>query len=80
MKDLDTNENFGALDLTTKYALVFECMEQKVFFPGEMIVSVSERSPICTGYYPYYIPRMSKFKRDLQQKKVEKKKQEITEE
>jgi hypothetical protein len=54
-------------------------MEQKVFFPGEMIVSVSERSPICTGYYPYYTPRISKFKRDMQQKKVEKKKQEQTE-
>lgn len=55
-------------------------MEQKIFFPGEIIVSVSERSPICTGYYPYYIPRLTKFKRELQQKKVEKKRQDITEE
>lgn len=45
--------------------LVFEHMEQRVFFPGELIMSVSQRSPICTGYYEFYKPRLTKFQQDL---------------
>jgi hypothetical protein len=37
-------------------------------------MSVSQRSPICTDYFPFYQNRMSKFKKQATLKSVSKKK------
>jgi len=51
--------------MNTKYYLTYEAIEEKVFFPGEMIQSVHQRSPLCKAYYEYYKDRVSKFKKDI---------------
>jgi len=61
LKDLETNASFAVLSNVTKYMLVYEHLEQHVYFPGEIIMSVSQRSPICKGYYEFYKNRPTKF-------------------
>jgi hypothetical protein len=54
--------------------LVFEHLEQHIYFPGEIIMSVSQRSPICKGYYTFFENRPTQFQQELENRKLDTKK------
>ena len=78
LQKLEQNKYFQSLSTLTKYYLVYESLEERVFFPGELIMSVHQRSPLCVDYQDYYKPLVSKFKREIDQKVVSKDKGEST--
>ena len=51
--------------MLTKYHIVYESLESKVFYPGQLIMSVHPRSPLCTEYLDYYKDGTSKFRREI---------------
>ena len=54
--------------MITKYHLVYESIELKLYFPGQLIMSVHERSPLCAEYEEYYRSGTSKFRREIDNK------------
>lgn len=54
--------------MVTKYHLVYECLELKIFYPGQLIMSVHERSPLCTETQEYYKDGRSKFRKEIDSK------------
>ena len=54
--------------MLTKYHIVYESLESKVFYPGQLIMSVHPRSPLCTEYLDYYKDGTSKFRREIDNK------------
>ena len=47
---------------------MYESLEMKVFFPGQLIMSVHPRSPLCTEYAEFYKDGTSKFRREIDNK------------
>jgi hypothetical protein len=47
LQKLEQNKYFNRFNMATKYHLVYESLELKVFFPGQLIMSVNQRSPLC---------------------------------
>ena len=62
IQKLEQNRGFSQLDLLTKYSLVYEALEEQTFYPGELIMSVHQRSPLCMEYIDFYKDRMSAFR------------------
>ena len=62
---------FGCLNTQTKYHMVYEALQTRLFFPGELIAPIAKRSVLNKGYEEFYRDRTSKFKREIDQKKVE---------
>lgn len=54
--------------MVTKYHLVYESLELKLFYPGQLIMSVHPRSPLCTEYAEFYKDGTSKFRREIDNK------------
>lgn len=52
----------------TKYSLVYEALELKIYFPGQLIMSVHQRSPLCALYQEFYKGGTSKFRREIDNK------------
>ena len=65
MSKLQQNEYFSRLNILTKFHLVFEDLELKMFFPGQLIMSVHRRSPLCREYHDFYKQGASKFRKDI---------------
>ena len=72
LQKLEQNKYFRSLNTLTKYYLVYEALEEKIFFPGEQIMSIHQRSPLCADFIDFYKPCVSKFKRDIDSKMVTK--------
>ena len=68
LKKLEQNKYFKQLNLITKYHFVFETIELKNFFPGQLIMSVHQRSPLCVEYAEIYKDGTSKFRREIDNK------------
>ena len=57
------------MNTVTKFHLVYECLELKVFYPGQLIMSVHQRSPLCTEFAEVvYKDGTSKFRREIDNK------------
>lgn len=54
--------------MATKYHIVYESLELKVFYPGQLIMSVNQRSPLCNEYNDYYQDGPSKFRKEIDSK------------
>ena len=54
--------------MVTKYNLVYENLELKMFFPGQLIMSVHQRSPLSPEFEHLYKDGTSKFRRDIDNK------------
>ena len=55
--------------MLTKYHLVFESIESRMFFPGQLIMSVHERSPLCLQSQQFYKQDgQSKFRKEIDMK------------
>ena len=68
LQKLEQNAYFASLHTVTKYHLVYESLELKMYFPGQLIMSVHERSPLCREFQEYYRPGPSKFRREIDAK------------
>ena len=44
---------------------MFEDLELKMFFPGQLIMSVHKRSPLCKEYLEFYKFGVNKFRKDI---------------
>ena len=65
LQKLEQNNYFNKLNLQTKYHLVYESIELRVFYPGQLIMSVHERSPLCLEYEEFYKTGTSKFRKEI---------------
>ena len=65
MQKLEQNDYFHRLNILTKFHLVFEDLELKMFFPGQLIMSVHRRSPLCKEYMDFYKFGNNKFRKDV---------------
>ena len=65
LQKLDQNLYFRRLNTTTKYHLVYENLDMKSYFPGQMIMSVHQRSPLCEDFAEMYKDGTSKFRREI---------------
>ena len=72
LQKLEQNKYFKALETLTKYYIVYELLHEKVYFPGELIMSVHSRSPLCADYLDYYKPVTTSFRREIDQRIVSK--------
>ena len=68
LNKLEQNDYFSCLDLVTKYHLVFETLDLKIYYPGQLIMSIHERSPLCQETCEYYKDGTSKFKKEIDSK------------
>ena len=71
MNKLEQNCYFKCLNVITKYHLVYESLELKIFYPGQLIMSVHERSPLYRSPDPefeYYRDGISKFRKEIDNK------------
>lgn len=57
MLKLEQNKYFNKLNMVTKYHLIYECLELKVFFPGQLIMSTHPRSVLCHDFHEIYNER-----------------------
>jgi len=58
--------------MVTKYHLVYENLELKMFYPGQLIMSIHQRSPLCVEYQEFYKDGTSRFRRDIDNRAVGK--------
>ena len=58
--------------MITKYHLVYESLELKIFYPGQLIMSIHKRSPLCVEYQEFYKDGTSKFRREIDNRIVGK--------
>ena len=65
LQKLEQNNYFNKLNPQTKYHLVYESIELRVFYPGQLIMSVHERSPLCLEYEEFYKNGTSKFRKEI---------------
>ena len=79
LQKLEQNKYFRQLNLLTKYHLVFESLELKVYFPGQLIMSVHQRSPLCVEYQELFKDGTSKFRREIDNKVMKQQVQTSTE-
>lgn len=68
LQKLEQNLYFKKLNLVTKYSLVYEALELKIYYPGQLIMSVHQRSPLCALYQEFYKSGTSKFRREIDNK------------
>ena len=68
LSKLEQNVYFSKLNTITKYHLVYESLEHKTFFPGQLIMSLHQRSPLCVEYRDFFKDGTSKFRREIDQK------------
>ena len=68
MQKLELNPYFKTLNLTTKYAIVYEMLQQRTYYPAELIMSIHQRSPMCSAFQPFYKDSLSKFKKEIDNK------------
>jgi len=54
-----------------RYRLIFECIQERTYQPGQLVVLQSKRSHLNTFYRPFYENRASKFRQEIEHKIVE---------
>ena len=52
----------------TKYHLVFECLDLRKFYPGQLLLSVHKRSPISPCFKDLFADSISKFRMEIDNK------------
>ena len=48
--------------------MVYESLELKIFYPGQLIMSIHQRSPLCVEYQEFFKDGTSRFRREIDNK------------
>lgn len=65
---LNQNKYFKVLNLTTKFHLVFECLELRKYHPAQLLLSVHKRSPLSASFQELFQDGTSKFRKEIDNK------------
>ena len=68
---INTNPFFAQLSMVSKYQLVYEAMYQEQYFPGELVMSMDQRSALNKNYIEFYKDRHTQMHDDIDRRKKE---------
>jgi len=66
LRFFDNNCMFKCMSPISRYSLVYECVTEEIWYPGEQIVSIEERSPLCKEFCDLYKDNVNSIKQRIE--------------